>query len=405
MKLNSIAFKHTFFCSVAFCLLSVVSFAQTDSTYRIGLILGFQAAGTTEKLDAFENAQDQFTARKIRLNDDAVNSLDFYFGALTALQRSKVAVEVNVYDNWNSDSVTTEILKKEELKKCDAIIGSVSSASAKMVAEYCKANKIVNLQPFTPSKSLTAENPYHVKLAPTIDAHAEAMFHSICDSFAGANVIIYTPNSDKSTSIAAHFDTLFKNYNLTADTMFTVCLLNNKDMLVNGTKTTVREQLNHSRPNVLIVTAFEESFVNGNLRVLYPELKTDSIIVYGMPTWLNGDVLRLDYLNDFHTRITDAFNPDSPHAETFLFNHYYPEKAGEEPSRFSYLGYDVVNFALENFKQFGKKFQEHLAGQHYTGAVYKFDITPNMKGDTLNYYENKNVSVFAIDNYLLRRVW
>lgn len=404
MKLHTVILKRTWLLTALCCLLSVTGFSQTDSTYRISLILAFQTQSTAEKLDAFTSAQDLTTARKVHLNEDAVNSLDFYLGALTALKRSKLAVEVLVYDNWNSDSVTTEILKNQELKKSDVIIGSVSSASAKLVAEYCKQNKIVNLQPFTPSKSLTTENPYHIKLAPTIDAHAEAMFHSICDSFLGANVIIYTPNSDKSTAVAAHFDTLFKAYNATDTSKFTVALLNSKDMLLNGKKTTVREQLNHSKANVLIITAFEESFVNGNLRVLYPELKTDSITVYGMPTWLNGDVLRFDYLNDFHTRITDAFNPDSPHAETFLFNHYYPEKAGEEPTRFSYLGYDVVDFVLENFKQFGKQFHQHLAGQHYTGAVYKFEIAENKKGDVLNYYENKNVSVFAIDNYLLRRV-
>ncbi len=391
--------------TVALCLITVLSIAEADSTYRIGIILAFQTASTAEKIDAFNSAHDLHTARKIRLNDDAVNSLDFYLGALTALERSKESVEVFVYDNWNSDSVTTEILKHQELKTCDAIIGSVSSSSAKLVAEFCKQNKILNFQPFSPSKNLTANNPYHVKLAPTIDAHAEAMFLSVCDSFSGANVIIYTPNIDVSTSVAAHLDSLFKAYNTTAEIKFTVTLLNSKDMLVNEKKTTVREQLKSFKDNILFITAFEESFVNGNLRVLYPELKTDSIIVYGMPNWLNGDVLRLDYLNDFHTHITDAFNPDSPHAETFLFNHYYPETAGEDPTRFSYLGYDVTKFVLENFKQFGKNVHENLNGQHFTGAVYQFNIAPSLKGETLNYYENIKINVFSISDYQLRRVW
>ena len=67
---------------------------------------------------------------------------------------------------------------------------------------------------------------------------------------------------------------------------FTVALLNTKTMLVNGKKTTAAEQLKADKPNIFIITSFEESFVNGNLRVLNEKLKHDStVVVYGMPTW------------------------------------------------------------------------------------------------------------------------
>ena len=67
------------------------------------------------------------------------------------------------------------------------------------------------------------------------------MFNSIVDSFPGSNIIIYTPNSEKSISIAAQFDSLFKDYNQTATRKFTVSLLNTKDMMLNGKKTTAKE--------------------------------------------------------------------------------------------------------------------------------------------------------------------
>ncbi len=393
--------------SIVYCLLSIVSFAQSDSVYRISLILPFQTESTVEKLDGFSNAHDFFTASRIHLNEDAVIALDFYEGALEALRETNDSfkVELKVYDCYNSDSVTTELLKKDDLKKSDVIIGAMSVSGSKLVADYCKQNKIINVQPFSPSKSLTADNPYHLKLSPTIDAHVDALFNSIIDSFAGGNIIIYTPDAEKSLSVAQRFDSLFRSYNKTALQKFTVALLNTKTMMVNGKKTTAAEQVKTDRPNIFIITSFEESFVNGNLRVLHDDLKTKRIIVYGMPTWLNGDILRLDYVNDFSTRISDAFYLDSARNETLSFKNNFKTNFSQEPSKFAFLGFDVFNFVLENLNDYGKDFINNVATQHFNGTGYKFDISKNSKdGKQVNYYENRNVAVFMVENYQLKRV-
>lgn len=383
--------------------------AQTDSVYRIGLILPFQTAATQEKLEAFASAHDFFTASRVNIDADAVTAIDFYQGVLQALSENKDSfkIELNVYDNWNNDSITTELLKKPELKNNNIIIGSATTSSAKLVADFCKQHKIVNVQPFTPSKSLATTNPYHIKIAPTIDAHTDVMYQSIVDSFEGANIIIYTTDAERHLSIAKRFDSLLRNYNTTATKKFTVSLLNTKDMLVAGKKTTAAELLSPTKQNILILTSFDESFVNGNLRVLHEKLAKDStIIVYGLPTWLNGDVLRLDYVNDFHTRISDYYNEQQAIIKQDPFIKLYTDKFGIAPGRFAYLGYDVTNFLLYNLSNYGAQFTDFLATQHYTGSAYKFDIAKNMKDKTtLNYYENVSVNVFMVDNYLLKRVW
>ncbi len=400
----------SFFLSWLLVLGSMLCNAQTDSVYRIGLILPFQTASTAEKLEAYTNAHDLFTANKISLDADAITAIDFYQGVIEALSEATdtFKIELSVYDNWNNDSITTELLKKPELKKNDIIIGSVSTSSAKLVADFCKQNKIVNIQPFTPSKSLTTANPYHIKLAPTIDAHTDVMYQSLVDSFPGANIIIYTTDAERHLSVAKRFDSLLRGYNATTtDKKFTVSLLNTKDMIVGGKKTTAADLLSSTKQNILILTSFDESFVNGNLRVLHDKLAKDStIIVYGLPTWLNGDVLRLDYVNDFHTRISDYFNEQQAIIKQAPFIKQYTDRFNTTPARFAYLGYDVTNFLLYNLSEYGKGFTDYLATQHYTGTAYKFDMAKNMKDKTtLNYYENVSVNVFMVDNYLLKRVW
>jgi ABC-type branched-subunit amino acid transport system substrate-binding protein len=397
-----------FFLSTVVCALWSVSCFSQNSVYRIGLILPFQTESTTNKLEAYSNAHDFFTASRISLSEDVEISLDFYEGVLQSLNEmdSSYKVELSVYDNWNNDSITEEILQKPELKRQDIIIGSVSTSTAKLVSDFCLRNKIINIQPFSPSKSLGADNPYHLKLAPTIEAHADAMFNSIVDSFAGSNVIIYTPSAEKSTSVAEHFDSLFRDYNKTADRKFTTALLNTKDMMVNGIKTTAREQLKEGRANILILTSFDESFVNGNLRVLTEERDKYRIVVFGMPTWMKGEVLRLDYINAFSTRISDPFYVDSSKAETQSLIQNFKVAFGAEPSRYSYLGYDVMNFTRESLRFYGKDFLDYISTQRYIGTGYRFDIVKGIKHSTaINYLENRNVYVFKVQDYQLKKVW
>jgi ABC-type branched-subunit amino acid transport system substrate-binding protein len=388
-------------------MFSLAIFAQTDSLYRISLILPLQATFTSEKLDAYTNAHDVFSSRKIHLDEDALTALDFYQGLLQAIKESNntFKIEVTVFDCGSSDSLTTEVLKNPELKKSDIIIGAVSSSNSRLVADYCKQNKIINVQPFTPSKSLTAENIYHLKLAPTIDAHIDALFRSIVDSFIESNIIIYTPNDERSLSAAKRFDSLFNQHNKTQPQKFTVAFLNTKDMLLNGKKTTAAEQLVKGKPNVLIITSFEESFINGNLRVLHEFLATDSIIVYGMPNWMNGELLRLDYVNDFHTRLSDAFYFDSTQAAALAFVRNYETDFSSTPSRYSFLGYDVLNFLMKNLKESGKEFLENVMPHTFIGTAYRFSISMTKKNPlTINYYENREVNVLNVQNYQLKRI-
>ena len=400
---------YSFVFFIIACCIAVSSFAQTDTTvYKIGLLLPFQSQNTDGKLDEILNAHDLYTANRIRFEDDALIALDFYQGLMQAATEDSdsVRIELHVYDNWNTDSATSEILKKPELKKMDFIIGSVSSSSAKLVADFCKDNKIMNIQPFTPSKSLTSENPYHLKIAPTIDAHIDNLYQSILDSFPDANIIIYTPKNEKGMYLAERFDSLFNNYNTAAETKYHVVMINTTDMIANGKKVTLGELISPVKTNILIITSYDEPFVQSTLRSVYEKNTKDNLVVYGLPTWLGGDILRLDYINNLHTRVSDVFFADTAKAKTRYFIENFTNRYHADPSKYAYLGYDVLNFLFKSIKTYGKDFVPQLATQRYTGAGYKFDIAVNMKdANTINYYENNHVNVLKVEDYRLKRVW
>ena len=264
----------------------------------------------------------------------------------------------------------------------------------------------MNIQPFTPSKSLTSENPYHLKIAPTIDAHVDNLYQSILDSFPDANIIIYTPKNEKGMALAQRFDSLFINYNSMAETKYALAMLNTTDMVANGKKTTLDDLINPSKTNILIITSYDEPFVQSTLRSVFEKNSKANLVVYGLPTWLGGDILRLDYINNLHTRISDAFFADTSKPKTRNFIENFTNRYHAEPSKYAYLGYDVFSFLLKSVKTYGKDFVPQLATQRYTGTAYIFDINASMKdANTINYYENNHVNVLKVEDYKLKRVW
>jgi ABC-type branched-subunit amino acid transport system substrate-binding protein len=380
---------------------------DTLVTYKIGLILPFQTEATTANLNTFLDASDFFTASHVQLDEDAVTALNFYQGLIMALNErtDSVKLQLYIYDNNNSDSVTNELLKLADVKALNMIIGPVNYQTSKTVAEFCHQRCILNVQPFIPSKSITYNNPYHLKLAPTIDAHIDNMFQSIVDSFEGANIIIYAPDNEIGLTSAKRFDSLFTDYNKTALTKYSHVMINTKTMMVNGKKTTAADWLKPNKKNVWIITSFEESFVNGSFRVMHNELQKYDIITYGMPTWLNGDVMRLDYVNDFQSHISNPFAIDtpSPTVDSFIAN--YRALYALEPGANAYLGYDVMNFVLRSLQCCGKNFLPQIVTQRYTGLGYTFDITRQMEGATTNYFENSHVNVLKVQDYKVKKYW
>ncbi|HWB62771.1 MAG TPA: ABC transporter substrate-binding protein [Chitinophagales bacterium] len=428
IKLKFIASRLFLLCSLCFIATVSASALPADSgkVYKVGLILPLQAQNTLDKINDITNARDLYTANRINFDEDAIISLDFYQGLLNAFKTDTTGVklELHVYDNLDMDSMTTEILKMPELKTMDIIIGSVSSSTARLVADFCNANHILNIQPFSPSKSLTTNNPYHLKLAPTIDSHLDGMYQSILDSFPDANIIIYTPKNDRSLPLADHLDTLFTNFNATALIKYKVTMINATDQpdVFSGKASDLEKLFVLNKPNILIVTSYDEPFVQSTLRSVYEKIVRDDdddkphkkseeekpkpmVIAYGLPTWLNGDILRLDYLNDLNTRISDIFYPDTTRNSTLGFMRDFSSEYGNEPSRYGFLGYDVANFLLQSLKCYGKNFLPFIVTQRYSGAAYKFDIVADRQDSTINFYENTHVNVMKIADYRLEKVW
>lgn len=379
--------------------------AHPDSTIRIALLLPFDAEVASAKIYGYLNDKELSKGDVYKLRDNVREALDFYQGLqyAAAHTQSPQKIQFYTYDTQNSDSVVGELLKLDELRSCQIVIGPTNASEAKIVASWCKDNHIINLQPFTPSKSIATDNAYLVRLMPTIDAHLQKEYEMVIDSFSDRNIVIYTAGKEHDLSAARQLDTLFRQYNRLNNGRLKYHLYNTGDTSRAAAKKTLASYLSTSEDNVLLITCYEEALVNSVLRTI-----KENTAVFGMPTWMDGDQLRPEYLNKAQPYITDNFHADTTSAAGTDFIAAYRSEYDHRPTRYSYLGYDAMNYLLYIVDRYGLSVRDGFTRESYDGLGYSFHIFPLIRTQHMgtemvtSYYANTAMHLYQIRDY---HVW
>jgi ABC-type branched-subunit amino acid transport system substrate-binding protein len=372
---------------------------------RIGLILPFDAQSSTEKLYASMSDKEGTKSENNKIKEATQEALDFYEGLRYALNTgtSRQLISFYIFDSQNSDSLVQELVKDDSLKACDIIIGPTTANQAKTVAAFCKKNKIINIQPFVASKSFSAENPYLVRFMPTIDAHLQKEYEMVIDSFDETNIVIYTTKRERDISAARQLDTLFKNYNDINTRKLKYTFFNVSDSTVPVPKRALSYYLVPKQRNVVMMTCYDEPVVNSQLRTT-----KENVTVFGMPTWIDAEQIRADYLNKAEPYFTDNYYVDTASARVTDFISGYATAYNQKPSRYSYLGYDAMRYLSIIFDKYGKGFTQGFNNESYDGLGFSFHISPvihtsKTSGEpVINYYTNTAMHLFQVSDY---KVW
>jgi ABC-type branched-subunit amino acid transport system substrate-binding protein len=378
-----------------------------SNTIHIGLVLPFDETATAWKIYGYLNDKDPQKCDAYKLKEASKEALDFYQGLQYALSTrpSNQKLEFFLFDTHNNDSVVQDLLHNDTLGMCDIIIGPTTASQAKFIAGYCKRNKIVNIQPFVASKSFSMENPYLVRLMPTIDAHLQQIYEMVTDSFQDNNIILYTTKRERDLTAARTLDTLFKSYNQFNTHKLKYTFVNSGDSTLPVAKRSYTAHLSETQNNVLIMTCYDEALVNTTLRGIKEK---ENLTVFGMPTWIDADQIRPDYLNKAMPYFTEPFYADTAQTKVLDFIHDYAAANGQKPSPNCYMGYDAMNYLSLIFDKYGKAVIDGVNKESYEGMGYSFHISPSIKAargsgePVVNYYSNTAMHLFQVRDY---RVW
>lgn len=379
-----------------YLLLCISLYAQPE--IKVGVLLPLEAKTSSDLFNKVTQINDSQLNNTYQLNEQVSISLSFLSGLMQSSlgTDSIIPVEMKVFDTGLGDSLLPAILEKSKdaLTDCQFIIGPVSSYGARLTAAFCKANRIVNIQPFSPSRTIATDNPFLIKLNPGIDVIVDNTIESILDSFRQAQVIVYAPAKGVEAGAAIRLDSLIRFSTLAQKAGITsrLCLVGGEK------KSNIIDILGSAKNPVVVSTSLNLAWVQGILKPLAGK----SVPLYGMPNWLQSEIIRLDYLNECSARIPDFFALDSSNSTIYDFSAQFLVENGLPPDRSAWLGRDVGDFCYSLLDSTGNiRLEENT---RFSGLAHTFEISTRKESGKMLFWENSYCPIFRITDYQMKRV-
>ncbi len=370
------------------------------SAYNVSVVLPFLS--------------DRFAGPSGPLPPNSDWALNFYGGvkmALEDLERENVKLNVSVIDGRETSETAVMQLTRTntDLQKAHLIIGPYRRETARILSEMAQRTGAAILSPYTTATDVAVNNPNYIQVNPSLRSHCEAITRHARQRFRPEQIVLVCRDKDQEMERLQFFQDenarlsggqnvqSFREYTLADNAEF-----NNADML---------SLIRLSDTTVFIVPSWaNETFIYSLLRKLdLARRERTSIVVYGMPQWMNYEVIDYDYYERLNVHVSSSTYIDLLSTDVQFFRRRFFDRYGKPPGEEAFLGYDITMYGGKMLKNNGTKFQYALERAPMQMLHTRFDfervVTPT-GGRTENLpiqrFENKYVNILRFQDYHFR---
>ena len=212
----------------------------------------------------------------------------------------------------------------------------------------------------------------------------------VVNAFSKANIIIVHNGLKKEKNLVDAFKIKFTQ--LSKDSAKEVLF---KDLKFAGYK----QKLSTSKTNLIVICSNDQAFVTDFFNKSNAIKDDYDFILFGTDQWMDYENLEVDILEKFKVHIPSNYYIDYSDSLTQKFVYQYRSEYYTEPSRSSFLGYDIMHYIINNAGE--EITPETLFANKNKGLGIKFDFekTSHESG-----YENHYTPIFTFENGLLKPV-
>ncbi len=332
--------------------------------YKASLVLPLNASRSTE--------------------NPSVNQIDFYSGALLAMQ----ALKTNISTKYTLDIVdigkyhsVNEMINSGILNNSDLIIGPIVDNNITPVAEFAKNNKIPIVSPMDLKTShLLKNNPYFILFPSTPESGMAHLLSSVVkqDSWEEETITLVFEKGYENSSAVLTIKEYFRKHSI-EHKVISYPLLEGRNINAHLKDIFIKEKLNK-----VIVASESEAFVSDVLRNLHLIKSIDlyNIEVFGQPKWKSFETLETEYLHLLNTHLFFQYFVDYNNPATKEFVRKYREIFKAEPTPYSFQGYDIVYYFISSLEKYGRSFPNKITKEKATllQSDVKFNPASNDAG-------------------------
>lgn len=346
------------------------------------------------------NAQKTFindlSTSDFLMPDDARISAELYQGAILALDSlKKLGFNATIYsfDIQNDSSSIQNILKKNELKEANLIIGPLNGNSLKQAASFAVREHIPLISPLSATVPGNEPNQFLFLANATIQTHCEFIYDYLVQHELVHRIILLYRKNSADAELAKYI----KDYKAKMVEQGTpnIHFVEVSDSSKAGFSR-LKDSLYFTDKNVIVLLSNEELFVRNTVKTISDLRTTYSIELIGMPTWSNFLQISRPHLDTLKARITTSFFADTNDVQIKAYRKSYETKFGFPATTTSLRGYDLMLYYGWQLLKFDDKFMGFFPPASLPGM--KFKVVPVMKSPDIIYRENKSVLLLQSKN-------
>lgn len=304
--------------------------------------------------------------------------LDLYEGmkqAVDTLDKQGVKLSLRAYDTeWKVDKIKT-ILKTDELKNTDLILGPFFQDEAKVIQEFSLTNQINTFNPVHNNSELIGNNPFAFLYQPAIETLGKKSGEFLAAYAKKKNCMVFYGASKRDSLLAANFVQVAHQNGLKVIAAHKVPKDGSKLVFDILTTPTEFDEFRNPTQFTLNKDSLGSIFVASDDALIYAkvvssiETRRDEIIVLGSERWINQPSIDLGKFQTLPIVLTAPnFNhPQKP--ATMAFEKKFIRTHGRVPSEYAAMGYELMLILGNQLKKNGVYFQEALAKGPVPGFI------------------------------------
>jgi ABC-type branched-subunit amino acid transport system substrate-binding protein len=339
--------------------------------YRIALMLPFR----TSILDAGPGKKrSQF-------------ALDLYQGmklAADSLLGEGIILDLLAYDTDHDPEEIKKLLKEEELKSADLIVGPLYLEDAKPVQEFSELNKInLVVNPLSYNNDLLGLNPYALLFQPSHSTIGEKSAELVASKVSNKKCLVFYGESPKDSIMAFSFIRTAMKLGVTIVYAEEVRNETSGNILTTLATPTEFDEWKNPKQFKLKLDSIGSVFVASDDPLIYTkvinsiETRGGSVLGVGQENWLEDNSFDLSKFEKIKVALASP-NFASVNSQAYIqFRKKYLQTHGVLPSNYAQKGYEFLMVLGHSLKAYGVYFQDGLMKNRIAGSMtFGYQLLP-----------------------------
>lgn len=303
--------------------------------------------------------------------------VDFYAGALLAINEAKqkgISFEIYAYDTEKSEDKISEVLtnNKASLSSADLIIGPAYSNQVQFVSDFARENKINTVIPFSSKVYDISYNPYLFQFNPSNEISVDFMADHIESQYRNAKILFLNLPDVSITDDGYDFSLNLQRKLTEKKISFEEKEMDSPDQIQN--------LITSNKKTLIIFNTDKYSMAGNYMKAIGNYASDDKITVYTQYSWpaIKSKSYKTISVSPFKSLKNEAGYNNYQQ----LFAQYFDWSPSSVNPRFDLLGYDIMNFFINQIVNSGAQFNMEPKLQALPGiqSQIKFERLNNESG-------------------------